>query len=246
MRNKTLFFKKLLLCGIACIALISTPVSRSNAQAALFILIFGDKVASEKFHLSMDIGANISSLNGLNDGKSGIGPNFGLGTHLKLSDEWFFVGEFKPLSQKGARDVQNPIPIPSELTAIETNSNLKLNYLELPLLMQYRFSNGFYFSAGPQLSFLMSANQKTEVTLSTGTIVNIDQDIEDEFEGMDFSFPVEIAYAIRSVRQEKGMDIRLRYTQGFGEVFKESTSRSANFSTIQFIVTFPFVEKEEE
>ncbi len=34
----------------------------ANGQAALLVLIFGDKIASEKFHLSLDAGLNVANL----------------------------------------------------------------------------------------------------------------------------------------------------------------------------------------
>ena len=217
-----------------------------NGQAALFILIFGDKVASEKFHLSLDIGGNVSSINGYDDGKSLVGLNFGLGTHLKLSDRWFFAPEFKPLSSKGAGDVTNPIDLPEEYRESETLSDIKLNYIEVPLLMQHRFPSGLYFSAGPQISFRTSAKQKTNITLPSGTIVDVEQDLKDNFKGTDFSVPVEVGYALSNARSGKGMDIRLRYTHGLGEVFEDATGLSGNHSTFQFVVTFPFIETGEE
>lgn len=60
----------------------------SYGQAALLVLILGDKVATEKFHLSIDGALNISSLPDFNPGETIIGVNFGLGTHIMLNEEW--------------------------------------------------------------------------------------------------------------------------------------------------------------
>ena len=53
--------KKIIL-AISFIFCVQTIV---NAQAALIVLLVGDKVATEKFHLSVDAGLNIASLPGL-------------------------------------------------------------------------------------------------------------------------------------------------------------------------------------
>ena len=238
--------KHLILAGL--VALFLTPSSQIKAQAALFVLIFGDKVASENFHLSLDVGLNVSQMSGFNDGKILVGLNFGLGTHIKLNDRWFLAPEFKPLSPKGARDVSNPIELPTEFEGSGSNSKIKLNYIEVPVLIQHRLPIGLYFSAGPQFSFLSSASQQTEITLTNGTVVDIEQDLKDDFKGFDWGFPVEIGYAWKDKRKGKGLDLRVRYAYGFNEVFEETTSRSANHSTFQFMLTFPFVEnvsKEE-
>ena len=52
--------KRLVLSGI----ILSCTHHCAKAQAAILALIFGDKVASEKFHLSVDLGMNFSSLTG--------------------------------------------------------------------------------------------------------------------------------------------------------------------------------------
>ena len=237
MKNIILVFVSLML--------ILTPVSQSRAQAAIFVLIFGDKVASENFHLSLDIGVNISNMSGYDDGKGMVGMNFGLGTHIKFNDRWFLAPEIKPVSRKGARDVTNPIKPIEGFDVSETNSRIKLNYLEIPILVQYRLQSGWYFSAGPQLSFLTSANQETEIILTNGTTVDVEQGIQSKFKDFDWAFPVEIGYAFKDKRGGKGMDIRARYSYGFNEIFEDDTGFSSNHSTFQFIATFPFVETKE-
>ena len=227
-------------------AFVIKPTQEANAQAALFILILGDKVASEEFHLSLDAGLNYSSLNGYDDGNSALGPNFGLGTHIKLSDRWHLAPEIKFLSRRGIKDVEIPVTIPPEFEDSETTSRISLNYIDIPILVQYKFENGLYFSAGPQISFLTEALQKTGVVLANGNTVDIEQDLKDNFSGIDYSFPVEIAYGIKSVRGGKGVDFRLRYLYGLSEVFESNTGLSANHSMLQFFVTLPFVEPNEE
>ncbi|MDH3710182.1 MAG: PorT family protein [Cyclobacteriaceae bacterium] len=237
--------KRILILLIAGITIVIST-ERAQAQAALFILIFGDKVASENFHLSLDIGLNAAKMSGFDDGKSLIGLNFGLGTHIKINDRWYLAPEFKPLSPKGARDVANPIDLDEQFEVDETNSKIKLNYIEVPLLVQYRLPAGWYFSAGPQLSFLTSAKQETEIILTSGTLVDVEQDLKDNFKSFDWSIPVEVGYAFKEKRGGKGIDLRLRYTYGFNDVFESGTDLSANHSTFQFILTFPFVEVAEE
>lgn len=97
----------------------------SHGQAALLVLILGDKVATEKFHLSIDGALNISSLPDFNPGKTIIGVNFGLGTHIKLSEKWHLKPEFKPLSHKGAKLINPITSVPLAIENGETKIRLK-------------------------------------------------------------------------------------------------------------------------
>jgi hypothetical protein len=239
MKNSFLF-------ALVLMAFIVKPTQQVHAQAALFILIFGDKVATEKFHLSLDAGLNFTNLAGLDDGKMRLGVNFGLGTHFKINDRWHLAPEVKFLSRRGVTDVENPIPIPEEFEDVDVKSDIRLNYIDVPILAQYKFENGLYFSAGPQISFLTEARQITKITSNNGNTLEVDQDVKDQFTGIDFSFPVEIAYGIKSIRGGKGVDFRLRYLYGFSEVFESETNLSANHSVFQFFITFPFVEFNDE
>ena len=61
--------KKTSVLVFASLVLVLASSGIAHSQAALFVLIFGDKVASEKFHLSLDAGVNISQMPGLNNGE---------------------------------------------------------------------------------------------------------------------------------------------------------------------------------
>jgi len=167
-------------------------------------------------------------------------------SHLKLNDRWYLVPEFKPLSLKGARDVTNPLELTNEFDVSKTSSKIILNYIDVPILLQYRLQNGLYFSSGPQFSFLTSAQQRTRVTLTSGTIVTVVDGVKDRFKTFIWSFPVEVGFAFKDKRGGKGMDFRARYSYGFNEVFENGAGVSANHSTFQFIVAFPFVETKKD
>ena len=60
----------------------------ASGQAALLVLIFGEKAATENFHFSLKAGVNYSIINGYEEGTNRIGANFGLGLSV------FGAGEF--------------------------------------------------------------------------------------------------------------------------------------------------------
>jgi hypothetical protein len=211
-----------------------------NGQAALLVLIFGDKIATEKFHLSIDAGINISSMPGLKAGKATNGLYFGLGTFIKINDKWALTPEFKPISPRGAKSV---LPL-RDYSAVLTNINydIELNYIDVPILAQYKLNKKLFIGAGPQLSFLTSAKQVSTGTLPLGSNVDIEEKMKENFKSVYFSVPLEIGYSLSDFRKGKGMDIKFRYNIGASEMINANKYGSTTGTTFQLFLSFPFVK----
>ena len=76
-----------------------------KGQAALLVLIFGDKAATENFHFSLKLGVNYSIIHGYEDGRNGVSLNFGLVNNIKINDKLSFIPEFIPLANRQIKDV---------------------------------------------------------------------------------------------------------------------------------------------
>ncbi|MEJ2005521.1 MAG: outer membrane beta-barrel protein [Cyclobacteriaceae bacterium] len=239
MNNKYLIVTAMILLG----SLISF---NARSQAALLVLIFGDDVATEKFHFSLDGGINVAEMTNLN-GKSFLLPNFGLGAHLKLSERWTFAPEFKPLSGRGEKKISPFIEIPEDIAddISSAESRVKLNYIDLPILFRYKAGQHWYFAAGPQISFRTSAQALTLASLDNGREIEVVDPIEDLTEWYDFSFPLEVGYNFAQSSHLGGIDIRVRFAPGFVNVVETDESSFKN-NVIQFIASFPFLKKPEE
>ena len=227
-----------LLCSVSIV---------SYSQAALLVLIFGDKVASERFHLSLDGAFNISSVPNIPNGKLNVGINFGLGTHIKLGEKLYLKPEFKPLSKKGARGLNIIVPIPEEITPDETR--LVLNYIEIPVFIQYYITQKLFVATGPQISFLTSASQNTTGKINSREVA-IEIDTKSVFNNIDFSFPLEAGYSasFSTKKSTSKVDIIIfaRYNYGFIEIFKNPLPSSSHNSTLQIGASFPFIKSPEE
>lgn len=211
-----------------------------KGQAALLVLIFGDKIATEKFHLSIDAGINISSMPGLKAAKSTFGVYFGLGTFIKINDKWALTPEFKPISPRGAKSVLPLRDYSSVLTNI--NYNIELNYIDVPIIAQYKITPQIFVGAGPQISFLSSAKQVSTGTLPAGPNVDIEEKMKENFKSVYFSVPLEVGYSLSDFRKGKGMDIKFRYNIGASEMINNNKYGSTTGSTIQLFFSFPFVK----
>lgn len=212
-------------------------------QAALIALLFGDKVASEKFHLSVDLGGNYAALPGLKNQQGVFGFYFGLGTYIKLNDQWALTPEFKPLSPRGAQNVP-PLKDYSGVLS-DVRYSISLNYIDVPVLLQYRPGQKWLFSTGPQISFLTNAKQLAEGNLADGSPVTVTQNMRSNFNPIYFSVPLEVGYRLSSARKGKGMNVKVRYNIGVSDIIANEAYGSSAGSTFQFFLSFPFIKPQQ-
>ena len=148
------------------------------------------------------------------------------------------------MSRKKATSIDILTTVPSELTI--TESKITLNYIDIPVLLQYNITPKFFVSAGPQISFLTSASQFSTGDLEDGKESTVKIDAESLFNGVDFSFPIEAGYTLKlaTKRTTSTMDVNIfvRYEYGFTEVFKDPEVGSSKISLFQFGLSLPFIK----
>lgn len=116
-----------------------------------------------------------------------VGFNLGLIGHVHLAD---------------------PIALQPELVfSMQGNKNTSLNYINIPLMFQYMYDNGFRLQAGPQLGFLVKAESE---------IANNQVDVKDNFESIDLALGVGMSY----VNPVTNFGIDLRYNHGLSNISK--------------------------
>jgi hypothetical protein len=164
-------------------------------KAAVFIMsvfiLFTAK--AQEAHLGFKGGLNISQLH-FGDGDipsdSKVGVHVGVFAHIHASKTWAIQPELL-YSLEGAQKVGN------------SGTNYSLSYLNVPVLLQYMFSNGFRLEGGPQIGFLLSAKRKL------GGVTFDDKD----FKTTAFSIPLGVGYLSSS-----GLGIDARYVFGVSDI----------------------------
>lgn len=212
-------------------------------QAAILALLFGDKVASENFNLSMEIGGNLTYYSNLDPYKHPkIGINFGIGSNIKISEQFYISPAMFFL---GNRSVQfNPIDLNSDnpdLNAIYTDSNATLNlrYLDIPVLFSYQNkSTKMRYSLGPQFSILK--NSEMQYSSEFG---DLNTDFSEAMATNDFGLVANISYILRGLKNGKEAHIHARYYHGLKNIFKDSFSGNENNTRyFSVIISFPFIK----
>ncbi len=149
---------------------------------------------SPKGHVNLGIKGGITMYNIQNDDNAKYdqitGYNFGLLGHIHLNSQWAIQPELV-YSNQGAKN---------------GDINYKLDYINIPFLLQYMFDNGFRLQAGPQLGFLVNAENK------------------DNLNPIDFGVGMGISYIVPST----GFGIDARYNHGLSNINKDDAVNSTN------------------
>lgn len=93
------------------------------------------------------------------------------------------------------------------------NGKLKLNYINIPVLGQYMFGNGFRLQTGPQLGILTTSEWESG---------NTETDVDD-FSNADFSWSFGAGYVGKN-----GLGIDARYNLGLTDVTKDRNNDFQN------------------
>jgi hypothetical protein len=218
-----------------------------HGQAAILALIFGDKVASEKFNLSMEIGGNFTRYSNLeNFDGSRLGINFGISGNIKFSEHFyispsiFFLGnrniKFKNLSLQTSSSSLNE-------NYSNVDAELNMNYYDVPILFSYLNKKGtLKYSLGPQISFLQSSNM-----VYLGEQGEFTENFKYNTKSNDFGVVADFAYIYKNFNGSKDVHIHARYYYGTQDVFKSNFNSAKNRSSyFSVVLSFPFVKKEKE
>ena len=236
--------------GFLTAVILFTGISyQANAQAAIFVFLFGKRVASEQFYLSLKIGGNLSSVSKYENSKYRFGMNFGMTGSIVLSDRFIIFPEISFLSQKGIRNLtytgsENPF-LDSLLTGV-SKYELHTNYIDIPVIFKYYISEKFNIGGGPFLSILGDAEYIYENTPNNYDDILVSRNVDHLFNSIDYGLVVELAWSPKHEGRHDGMNFHLRYMFGLSNVVKNSNT-FMNTSVIQGAVSFPFqVEQDKE
>lgn len=126
---------------------------------------------------------------------SRVGLHLGALAHIHLAPEWAVQPEVQ-YSQEGA-----------ELGDVK----IKLDYINIPLMLQYMFNNGFRIEAGPQLGLMV--NSKAE---ENGN----EDDYDDVFKTTNVSLGFGLNYLSYS-----GLGVGGRYNLGLSDISESNNSK---------------------
>jgi hypothetical protein len=220
----------------------------ANAQAAVLVFLFGEKVASENFYFSLKIGGNLTNITNWDQSKFRFAMNFGLLATIKLDEDWYLQPEISFISGKGARNVPKVITGNNEVDIILEDVEygfLDLDYIDAPILLKYYTSQKWHVGLGPYISYLTSASNFYETTVDVAGEIELRQITTDNIKRWDYGIMAEVAYAPSRTENSDDMNLHLRISYGFSDILKNNPGDPVNNFMVQGMVSFPFMAEEE-
>ncbi len=185
-------------------------------------LAFGFANAQDKKEMSFGVkgGLNVSTITNVND--VGVSSSALIGFHIGAFGEFMILDKFaiQPELLYSAQGVS--------LDFDGDKGDVKLDYVNIPVMAKYYATNSFSLELGPQIGFLVSAKAK-----SGGETV----DVKDSMKSTDFGLNLGMGYDIT-----ENMVLGLRYNFGLSQLQKDlaiGESASKN-SVFQFSFGYKF------
>jgi hypothetical protein len=174
-------------------------------------------VTAQQTHFGLKGGVNISGIE-IDDGEdyeSKKGIHLGGLAHIHITRHFALQPELV-FSMQGGEDESE-------------NMKLKLNYINIPVLVQYMTNEGFRLQTGPQWGILTSAKSK---------FGDVEIDADDDVSTADFSWVFGAGYLFRS-----GFGIDARYNLGISNISDDESFEARN-RVFQVGVFYQFMHKK--
>lgn len=189
---------------ITILTMLVIAVGTASAQNNINI---GTKIGLNSYNFSNDSGPEYDSKIGMHAGILGH-------IHLDGTSGQFALQPELVYSMQGAK---------------LGDTRFNLDYLNVPILLQYMFDNGFRVQAGPQLGLLVRAKAENS---------NSSVDIKDDFKSLDMGLSFGVSY----VHVPTSFGIDARYNLGLSDITENSIVQS-NSRGLQIGVFYLFNHK---
>jgi long-subunit fatty acid transport protein len=177
------------------------------------VAVFGFAFANaQETKFGAKAGLNMSNITGDNSGdnKMKIGFQVGVFANIGIAEQFAVQPELLYSAQGAKFD----------------GGSSELNYINIPIMLQYIVAEKLRLEAGPQIGILMSAKTKID---GVGSI-----DSKDGTNTTDLGVGVGIGYDVA-----ENINLGLRYTIGVSNINKEGDAKNAN-SNLAFAIGYRF------
>ena len=195
----------------------------------LISLIFGDKLNSEKIEFGIDAGANYSKMSEFESGHPLPAFNLGFYFDFLIKEQWYINTGVLVKSTVGLDFLKEEDVAFFDPTLVYSDTGTHsqtISYFHVPVAIKYRLKNNFYFRIGPQFGLRTKASLRFFGEKDSKT-VELKTDNRDLFHRLEVSAIAGVGYKLR---KGEGMNIGVKYMQGFTNIIRDETRNSKNSS----------------
>lgn len=168
---------------------------------AISLMMAGSLFSQTHTHNNMGVKAGVNLYNVHNSNTSdpdiNLGLHLGLLTHMHLTEAFALQPEIY-YSMQGSRSGDN---------------RLNLGYVNVPILVQYMFAEGFRIQVGPQLGVLLHGNTNA----ANGSV-------RDHYNTLEAGISIGASY----IHTPSSFGVDLRYNHGLTDITKSSLIKHTN------------------
>lgn len=203
--------------------------------SAAAMLIFGFVSAQEEVKSGSDVkfgakaGVNFANLTGddAGDAEMFFGFNAGMFVEIPLTDKLALQPEVL-YSAQGSKS-EGPLDIEGDI--YDVKATMKINYINVPVMLKYKVAEKFSLEGGPYVGFLTSAKMKVEVA-GFGSAT---EDIKEMVKSTDFGVALGMNYDFSDV-----VFANLRYQAGLTQIGDSGAGDDIKNSVFQLGLGFKF------
>jgi len=211
-------------------------ISTAGKSQAMWIMIFGDKLSTERMQSGVCFSVAGIDMTGLDHAKPALNWAIGGFSDIRISKKnLFFSFDFTMKSPLGARNLNNYFPDAVPDSSIVKSQDIVLNNVAMSLPLYLKYKTKFIgFGVGPQMSYIYKSILKYDAETSTGKSIIIKDDAKEYVHRFDIgAFAMAEVYFTPS-HPKTSLRVGIRYYYGFLEPLKDFSG--VHNST--FMVTF--------
>ncbi len=238
--NKKWFLKSSHFISMLVIGTFSIFFSQNANSQVVISLLFGDKLNSETVKFGLDGGLNYSDLSSSNSTEDSKGFNLGFyfDIQLKKNSNWYLHTGLLLKSPMGADGLPTYSLNDAVLDSTYKNGTIhrQLKYVNVPLLIRYKFNNHLFVEAGPMIGVMTKATDVFYESVNEDKDLSYKKNIYDECNHFDAGGMAGVGYHLM---KGNGMNLGVRYYAGFTNIIKDSALEPQENSSLYLYISIP-------
>ncbi|MBN1198961.1 MAG: PorT family protein [Bacteroidales bacterium] len=230
---------KVLFAILIAMMLGMTIPARVNSQVVI-ALLFGDKLNSPGIKFGLDGGIDFANLTNSNSAKFTHGLNLGLYLDilLKKNTNWYIHTGLILKSPMGGDGLNPYLLNDPQLDTMFATGKIKreLRYINVPILVRYKFKNQLFLEAGPMIGVLVKATDIFYNTVDDKDDISYKNNIYKKCNLFDAGIMGGIGYHFM---KGTGMNLGVRYYYGFLPVTTEDSYGTGQNQSIYAFISIP-------